>query len=371
MEKKVCGQRLLALDVLRGITIVGMILVNNPGSYTEVFAPLQHAAWNGLTPTDLVFPFFMFMMGISIYFSLRKFDFQFSFRVMGKILKRTVLLFLIGLGLNWLYTFSWDHLRILGILQRLAICYGVGATIVLLLNHRYLPYFIMLLLVGYGGVLLTGSGFEYNEVNVLAKVDAFLLTPAHMYNDHGLDPEGVLSTCSAIAHVLLGFWVAWLVWGRSIVESQANRLYLQLITLFLCGVILTFSGFLCSYGCPINKKVWSPTFVLTTCGLASSLLACLIWAIDVKCYKRWTIFFKVFGVNPLFMYVFASVLAVLLGSLLLPVGDSCVSLHDYAFRLFQGFLNDKTASLLYALVFVGLNWSVGYLLYRCRIIIKL
>lgn len=121
MGKKVFGQRLLALDVLRGITIVGMILVNNPGSYTEVFAPLQHAVWNGLTPTDLVFPFFMFMMGGSIYFSLRKFDFQFSLRVMGKILKRTVLLFLIGLGLNWLYAFSWDHLRILGVLQRLAI----------------------------------------------------------------------------------------------------------------------------------------------------------------------------------------------------------------------------------------------------------
>lgn len=348
-----------------------MILVNNPGSYTEVFAPLQHAAWNGLTPTDLVFPFFMFMMGLSTYLSLQKFDFHPSTKVIGKILKRTVLIFLIGLGLNWLYTFSWDHLRILGVLQRLAICYGVGATIALLLNHRYIPYLIMLLLVGYGGVLLTGAGFEYNETNVLAKVDSFLLTPAHMYNDHGLDPEGILSTCPAIAHVLLGFWVGWLVWGHRTEVGSANRLSSQLITLFVCGVVLTFTGFLCSYGCPINKKVWSPTFVLTTCGLASSLLAWLIWVIDVKGYKRWTIFFRVFGVNPLFMYVCASALSILLGSVLLPVGDSGLSLHDYAFLQLQAFLNDETASLLYALLFVGLNWCVGYVLYRRHIIIKL
>lgn len=371
MGKTSHNQRLLALDILRGITIAGMILVNNPGSYSQVFAPLQHAVWNGLTPTDLVFPFFMFIMGISTYLSLQKFDFHPSARVIGKILKRTALIFLIGLGLNCLYTFSWDYLRILGVLQRLALCYGVVATIALFLNHRYIPYLIVLLLVGYSCILWVGSGFEYNGMNILSKVDTCLLTPAHMYSDQGLDPEGILSTCPAIAHVLLGFWVGELLLGRKYGEYQTSCLSLQIINLFLCGTILTFLGFLFSYGCPINKKVWSPTFVLTTCGLASSLLALLIWVIDVKGYKRWTTFFRVFGVNPLFMYVFASALAIILGSVMLPVDDIGLSLHDYMFQQLQCFLNGKSASLLYALLFVWLNWCVGYVLYRCHIIIKL
>ena len=169
INKPSSKQRLLALDILRGITIAGMILVNDPGSWSYVYAPLQHAEWDGLTPTDLVFPFFMFMMGISTYISLRKYDFRFSADAGRKILKRTVVIFAIGLGINWLQcafatwhalattdlsigerllesVWCWENLRILGVMQRLALCYGAASIIAITVKHRYIPYLIATLL---------------------------------------------------------------------------------------------------------------------------------------------------------------------------------------------------------------------------------
>lgn len=376
------SKRLLALDVLRGITIAGMIMVNNPGSWSYVYAPLQHAPWIGLTPTDLVFPFFMFIMGISTYISLRKYNFEFSHSAALKILKRTVVIFAIGLGIAWFSLlcrtgdfFPFAHIRILGVMQRLALCYGATAIIALVMKHKYIPYLIAFLLVGYFIILVTGNGFAYNDTNILSIVDRAVLGEAHMYKDNGIDPEGVLSTIPSIAHVLIGFCVGKLllsVQPDSTANSRLSTLNSQLIKLFLVGTILTFAGFLLSYGCPISKKIWSPTFAIVTCGLASSFLALLVWIIDVKGYTKWSRFFESFGVNPLFIYVTGAVLSILLGSITFTYGGETISLHGYIYNIvLRPLLGDYPGSLVFALLFVTLNWCIGYILYKKKIYIKI
>lgn len=394
MNSPKTNKRLLALDILRGVTIAGMILVNNPGSWGHIYAPLRHAEWIGLTPTDLVFPFFMFIMGISTYISLKKYNFEFSHAAALKILKRTIVIFIIGMAISWFSRFcyywssapedlsfgenlwasvwTFDRMRILGVMQRLALCYGATAIIALTLKHRYIPYLIVTLLLGYFILLIFGNGFAYNETNILSIVDRAILTPAHMYKDNGIDPEGVLSTIPAIAHVLLGFYVGRLMLDGNKSEDRASFLNSQLITLFLAGVILTFSGFLLSYGCPISKKIWSPTFVLVTCGLASSFLALLIWIIDVKGYKKWCTFFESFGVNPLFMYVLGGVLSILFGSISFPWDGGSISIHGFLYnKLLTPVLGELNGSLAYALLFVAINWCIGYQLYKRKIYIKI
>ena len=193
-----------------------------------------------------------------------------------------------------------------------------------------------------------------------------------MYKDNGIDPEGLLSTIPSIAHVLLGFCVGRMMLDSNRAESREALLNSHLINLFLVGAILTFAGFLLSYGCPINKKIWSPTFVLTTCGLASSFLALLIWIIDVKGYKKWCTFFEAFGVNPLFMYVLGGVLSILFGSISFPWGDGSISIHGFLYKIvLMPIFGETGGSLAYALLFVAINWCIGYQLYKRKIYIKI
>jgi predicted acyltransferase len=384
------SSRLLSLDILRGITIAGMIMVNNPGSWSFVYTPLGHAAWNGLTPTDLVFPFFMFIMGISTFISLRKFNFEFNKPTLQKILKRTIVIFLIGLGLGWLSlsfrTYhqlsgeesgfldiffksitNFENIRILGVMQRLAITYGATALIAILVKHKYIPYIIIVTLIGYFLLLVFGNGFEFSENNIIALLDKALIGAKHMYVDNGviLDPEGLLSTIPAICHVLTGFCC-----GELLLSTKDN--YERINRLFIIGTIMTFFGFLLSYGCPINKKIWSPTFAIATCGLAAILLALLIWIIDIKGHKKWSIFFESFGVNPLFIYVAAGVFSILLGSTLFMYDGSLISIKNFIYKIcLQPYLGDYFGSLVYALLFVGFNWVIGNILYKKKIYIKI
>ncbi|MEG2573128.1 MAG: DUF5009 domain-containing protein, partial [Bacteroides sp.] len=376
------NQRLLALDVLRGITIAGMIMVNNPGSWGYIYAPLEHASWNGLTPTDLVFPFFMFIMGVSTYISLRKYNFEFTTSAALKIVKRTVIIFAIGLAIAWLSlsfrtyysladaglvfwdrlaqaTTNFEHLRILGVMPRLALCYGATALIAILVKHKYIPWIIFVTLLGYFFLLLFGHGFEQSEQSIISIVDRAVLGINHMYQDAGLpiDPEGLLSTLPSICHVLIGF-----LCGEALMSTKDNDKRIQ--SLFIVGTILTLSGFLLSYGCPINKKIWSPTFVMTTCGLASSFLAILIWIIDIKGYKAWSRFFESFGVNPLFMYVMGAILSILLGNIRFDYMGEAIALKNYLYSvLLQPYLGDYFGSFAFAILFVCFNWIIGYVLY--------
>ncbi len=390
MIQQTTSNRLLSLDILRGITIAGMILVNNPGSWGSVYAPLQHAEWNGLTPTDLIFPFFMFIMGISTYISLRKFNFEYSKATVQKIIKRTVVIFLIGLGLAWFgLSFStfrdlsedglgfferlfqsitnFEHIRILGVMQRLAITYGITSLIAVVVKHKYIPYIIVVTLSAYFLLLLFGNGFEFSENNIISVVDRGILGVNHLYKDAGvaIDPEGLLSTIPATCHVLVGF-----LCGKILMEVKDNQV--RITRLFIIGTILTFMGFLLNYGCPINKKIWSPTFVLATCGLASSFLALLIWIIDIKGYKKWSVFFESFGVNPLFIYVLAGVLSILTGNITFTYHGENISLHGFIYdQVLQPYLGDYLSSLVFALLFVTVTWFVGNILYKRKIYIKI
>lgn len=380
-------KRMKSLDVLRGLTIAGMILVNTPGTWSYIYGPLKHAEWNGLTPTDLVFPFFMYMMGVSMFISLRKFDFKLHKDLVHKILKRTFLIFIIGSALYgfggfmfslnsafhteqlsetpWQVAFaSFADLRILGVLQRLALCYGIGSFIVCLVCQRFIPYLIGLLLVGYYLLLATCNGFIYGPENILSMVDLNVLGVNHIYNDHGIDPEGVLSTIPAIAHVLIGFCIGKVCIEVKEASEKMNRLYLY-------GFLLMMVGFLFMNICPLNKKIWSPTFVLVTCGLATSLLATLYWFIDVHATKFSQHFatpFEVFGVNSLFSYVLSQFLCVIFDT----IPWNTVSIHGSFYGALSAVFGDNSfSSMLYALLFVVLIWAMSYVLYRKKIYIKL
>ena len=385
---KTNNQRLLALDVLRGITISGMIMVNNSGNWETTYAPLKHAVWNGLTPTDLVFPFFMFIMGVSSYISLKKYGFEYSRPAIWKIVKRTCVIFAIGLAIAWFSMFcgkwnsladgsvpflsrlgqsvwTFDHLRILGVLQRLALSYGFVAIIALFMKHKYIPYLIASLLVAYILILVFGNGYEYSETSILYIVDRAVLGVNHMYANNIIEPEGILSTIPSIAHVLIGFCVGkWLFSEKDIRE--------KMLRLFLLGTVLAFSGYLLTFGLPINKKIWSPTFVLVTCGLASSLLASLIWVIDVKDHKKWGHFFEAFGVNPLFMYVVAEVFSIILDSIQFTYQGVTTSVQEFIYKaILQPVFGDYLGSLVFALLFVCVVWLSGYVLYKKKIYIKI
>ena len=384
------SKRLLALDVMRGITIAGMILVNNPGSWGHIYAPLEHAEWNGLTPTDLVFPFFMFIMGVSTYFSLKKYDFRCTSASLWKVIRRAVLIYLIGIALAWFgmtvrglfnektlaeAALNFDRIRLLGVLPRLGICYGIGAICALLIKGRALILTVCAILVIYSVLLICGNGYDFSDSNIISIVDHKVLGENHIYRstigDVSLkfDPEGLLSTLPSVAHMLIGF-----ICGGIIVRIKDNRDRINL--LFIIGTCLTFCGFLLSYGLPINKKIWSPTFVLTTCGMASSLLALLIWIIDMKGYKRWSRFFEVFGVNPLFLFCLSGVMAILMGAIKVPYAASesgVTSLQGWIYRvlLVPTFGDETFASLIFAILFVMLNWFIGLPLYKKKIYIKL
>ena len=355
------NNRLLSLDILRGITVAGMILVNN--GWGESFEMLGHAAWNGMTPCDLVFPFFLFIMGISCYLSLVKSEFKPTPKVVRRIVKRTVLLFAIGLFINWFDNaiegdlLCFGHLRIWAVMQRIALCYGIVSLFALFCNHRYTIPVVIVLLAVYTAILIFGNGYaEDASVNILARVDLQLFGYDHLYHKSPVDPEGLLGTISSVAHVLLGFYCGKLIRQKEAVSDKV-------IALFVVGTILVIGGYLLSYGLPLNKHIWSPSYVMVTCGLASLLQAFLMYIIDIQKKSNWTTFFHVFGVNALALYVSSELLAILLGNL--GVSETVYNaIHSVIPPL-------KWASLAYALYFVALNFAIGYVLYRKKIYIKL
>lgn len=395
MYMKQQPKRLLSLDVLRGITIAGMIMVNNPGTWGTMYAPLKHAQWDGLTPTDLVFPFFMFIMGVSTFLSLSKFNFQCSADFLKKLIKRSAIIFLIGMAIGWFSivcystfnigdttqtmwqrfvsnVFPYERIRILGVMQRLSLSYFFASLIIVTVPMKHIVKVIAGILVSYFLILFFGNGFVLSEDNIIAVVDRAVLGVNHMYKETlpdgariAFDPEGLLSTIPCVAHVLIGFMCGKLMKDNPDINAKVEKL-------LLWGTFMAFGGMLLSYGCPINKKIWSPTYVLVTCGFASQLLGILIWIIDIKGKNKWSVFFETFGVNPLFMYVMGGFLAILFGSIRFWSGDEIVSIKGFIFNAFQSFSPDVYfASFLYSVFFVAINWLIGSYLYRHKIYIKI
>lgn len=366
------SRRLISLDVLRGITISLMILVNTPGSWSYVYAPLRHAKWHGCTPTDLVFPFFLFIVGVSIWFSFKKYDTKLLKVTLLKILKRTVIIFLLGFILNLYPFFNFDGVRVMGVLQRIAIAYGIGSVLCLSFKRDQLLMILGMILLGYWALLYFGSGLNpYSlEDNVVRQFDLFLFGENHVYKGFGIpfDPEGLLSTIPAVGSVIIGYLV-----GQTI--SLKLSTVLKIRKLLMHGVLLVALGVVWGFVFPINKALWTSSYVLYTGGLGILLLAFLIFVIDLKGYSKWAMPFVHFGTNPLFIYVFSGLyVKTIIYLIKIPTDNMEAKLNGYQYlfnNIFSPLAGNMNGSLMFALSHIIVFWGICYLLYKNKIFIKI
>jgi predicted acyltransferase len=375
--------RMLSLDAFRGMTVAGMVLVNNPGTWSAIYSPLEHAPWHGWTPTDLVFPFFLFIVGVSITLALgRRAESAGSKRdLYVKIVRRAVIIFALGLFLAAFpfYNFTThtvidlSALRIPGVLQRIAVCYLFASVIFLNTDWRKQIYVVAGLLLAYWALMALvpvpgfGAGLlDSKEGNLAAYVDRAVLGLNHMWKQAKVyDPEGILSTLPAIATTLCGVLTGHLLRSRrSGVEKVA--------AMFVAGSACVVAGWAWNYWFPVNKALWTSSYVMLTAGMALQLLACCYWLIDIKGYRRWSLPFVIFGTNALAVFFLTGLFAKLLGIIKLTGADGkSVSLQSVIFtNLFASWAAPINASLAFALCFVLLWLGLMAILYRRGIFIK-
>jgi len=356
--------RFVALDVLRGLIIALMILVNTPGSWSHVYSPLLHAAWDGFTFADIVFPGFLFIVGAAMAFSLKHASLNRA--MLLKIGKRSLILFGCGLLLNWLGRWDLAELRIPGVLQRIALCYLLASLLILTLSHRGLWLAALGLLVGYFAILhLSDEPFSLQH-NIVRTVDLALLGEQHLYHGFGLafDPEGLLSCLPATVNVLLGFLVA-----RGLQQQTASQ-GLRALLLLSGGLLL--AALLLHFSWPVNKPLWSGSYALLSSGLLVLLLALLVYVLDVKQWLAWSEPLRIYGTNPLFIYMLSWVWTVCIDRLwLVGDGEQAQSIYALGYQALAQLFPAQFASLVFALIHVGLFWLVSWELYRRRIFIKI
>jgi len=364
--------RLVSLDAFRGLTIAGMILVNNPGSWAHVYPPLRHAEWHGCTPTDLIFPFFLFIVGVSIVLSQsrQREGGAGQSQLRRKILRRTALIFALGLFLNAFPRFDLGSLRCFGVLQRIALTYGAAALIVLYAGRRVQAGIAGGLLLGYWALMTLvpvpgfGAGDLGLEGNLAAWLDRTLLA-GHTWREL-YDPEGLLSTIPAVATVLIGVATGYLLQSKRAPEQIVNRLF-----------VLGWAGILSGAGWglvfPVNKALWTSSYVLLTAGAALELLALCYWLIEVRGGARWARPAILFGLNPLAIFVGSGLLVKLLIRIPMTAGgESPTSLYTWLYRqLFVPWAGEMNGSLAFAVANVLFWLGVAAVLYRRRIFIKI
>jgi len=389
-------ERYHSLDVFRGATVALMILVNNPGSWGHIFPPLDHAEWHGCTPTDLVFPFFLFAVGNAMAFVIPRLQQTGNDGLFwGKVLKRFALIFLIGLFLNWSPFIKWSGdqlvfkswvdptnpdvgIRLLGVLQRIAICY-LFASIIAYYTKPKLTFYIgtvILLLYWWMTYAFGNPADPYSLKGFFGtQIDINLLGKAHVYKGEGVpfDPEGLISAISAIVQVLFGYMI-----GLYIREKGKN--FEMLSNLFVAGAIFIFAGFAWDMAFPINKKIWTSSYVVYTTGLAIMVLGVFIYLLEFKNAKgAWSRFFDVFGKNPLFIFVMSGFLPRVLGLIRIPGWQDANGKMNYhsPFSWFYEHVckiilpNDpRIGSLVYAICMVAMYWFLAWILDRKKIYIK-
>ncbi|HEY4287858.1 MAG TPA: heparan-alpha-glucosaminide N-acetyltransferase domain-containing protein [Puia sp.] len=370
------GQRLQSLDVFRGLTMFLMIIVNTQGSGAVPYRQLMHADWNGFTLTDLVFPSFLFAMGNALVFAISKGRGQPKSELLRRIVKRSLLIFLVGLALSW-YTsmhFTADgiafvgpaHLRILAVLQRLALCYGLAGLLAVYIRPGGLWVCAVVLLLVYWILLyLGGSGGQpYGETtNLVRLIDLRVLGTAHMYREHGLlfDPEGLLSTLPATVNVIAGYLT-----GQYLLKKGRDVAVVQWLS--VVGVFVLGAGLLWSLQFPINKKLWTSSFVLVTTGIDLLCMAMLFYWVEMRQWKGGVSFFTVLGKNPLFVYIFSNLLLIFL---IWPVGGDTIGVDWINAVIFQRLAPGPLGSLLFALAFALLCWVVAWWMDRKKIYLRL
>jgi predicted acyltransferase len=355
--------RLVSLDVFRGITIAGMVLVNNPGTWSSIYWPLEHAAWHGWTPTDLVFPFFLFIVGVSITlaFARRVEEGTVKRDLYLKVIKRTAIIFGLGLFLNGFPYFQLGTIRIAGVLQRIAICYLIASLIFLTTKARTQFLIAVALLIVYCLVMTRFAAPGYapgdltKEGSIASFIDRVLLGPHIWRQGKVYDPEGLLSTFPAVATTLSGILTGhWL-------RSERPRIE-KVVGMFVAGAVCLVLGWAWNPFFPINKALWTSSYVLFTAGLALQFLALCYWLIDIKGYRRWAWPFEVFGVNALALFVGTALMVKLMALL---------KIHGWIFRnVFLSWATPINASLAYAIAFILLWLFLMWLLYRKRVFIK-
>lgn len=419
------NQRYYSLDVFRGATVALMILVNNPGTWSHIYNPLEHAPWHGLTPTDLVFPFFLFAVGNAMAFVMPRLEAAGSSVFWRKVIKRTLLIFAIGLFLNWWPFARWQNnellingwtwvnaegrvfgVRILGVLQRIALCYFFASIIVYYLKAKgaFLAGLIMLLL--YWLLCILGNPADpYSLTGWFGTdIDKALLGEVHMYRGeqfngkpYVFDPEGLMSTIPAIVQVILGYLVGdyILKMGKQhqvIGQTQPSKetaqqgadnrlpvLYRTLTGLFIAAMALLFAGYAWGLSFPVNKKIWTSSYVILTTGMAICVLATLIYAIEVKGVRGWwTRFFDVFGKNALFVFALSAFLPKGLRLIRIPNGTNAAGqplyispwnwIYERVYKFIPG--DPEIGSLAFALTVILLMWAICYWMDKKRIYIK-
>lgn len=384
-----------SLDIFRGATVCLMILVNNPGSWSNIFGPLKHAKWHGLTPTDLVFPFFLFAVGNAMGFVIPRLKEQGDAAFWKKVIKRTLIIFGIGLFLNW-YPFvrnadgnfefiQWVNpddptkgVRILGVLQRIALCYFFASIIVYYLRPKAAWFVSLLMLLVYWAICLAGNPADPYSLQGWYgnRIDRAILGVAHMYKGEGVpfDPEGLLSTIPAIIQVVFGYFAGMYIknnGGRVATPLQENpAIYKMLSGLFVAGVGFLVAGYCWDTVFPVNKKIWTSSYVVYVNGLAIITIATMIYMVEVKKVKGFlSRFFEVFGKNPLFIFALSAFLPKT--AALFKSADGTTP-WNWLYRkvLIHTPGAPQNGSLLYAICIIIFMWAICWWLDKKRIYIK-
>jgi len=371
------SQRFLSLDVFRGMTVCFMIIVNTPGNGHTTYSPFLHAQWHGFTPTDLVFPSFLFAVGNAMSFVMPRWENISQSMVVWRILKRAALIFLLGYLMYWfpffkldkdhyIISFPFAETRVLGVLQRIALAYAFAALLIYYLKPKAALIITCAILILYWIVaaypFIEGEDPLSLTGNIGSKLDKWLMGDKHLYHGEGIpfDPEGWLSTLPAIGNVVGGFLVG------SFIQKKGKS-YEALTKLLLAGCALMCIAYFWDLVFPINKKLWTSSFVLYTVGLDCIILSAIIYVIDFLGKKRWTYFFEVFGKNPLFIYLLSELLVV--GLYMIAVGNK-VSLFSWIYKNIFSKAGAYFGSLLFAISYMLICWLVGYWLDKRKIYVR-
>lgn len=370
------GRRFVTLDVFRGMTLFLMIIVNTQGSGAVPFAPFLHSEWNGCTLTDLVFPSFLFAVGNALAFVRQKWGSQPDRMVLYKIGKRTLLIFLTGYLLTWYCTMHWSsgHLvfadfhdtRIMAVLQRIALCYGITAAMAKYLKPGWVLGSAVFLLLGYWIILyIFGEpGLAYSETgNAVRQADLLILGEKHMYRENGIifDPEGLLSTLPASVNVMAGYLT-----GIFLIKNGKSRSVLY--KLLMTGILLVGLGLLWSIYFPLNKKLWTSSYVLYTTGIDLLVIGILLYGIEIRHWKKIVHFFVVLGRNPLFIYVLSNLMLILMIWQITP-DKPFIDWINMGF--FQKIAPGAMGSLLFATAFAMFCWWIAWLMDKWKIYVRI
>lgn len=363
--------RLISLDAFRGLTIAGMILVNNPGAWTHIYMPLRHAEWHGWTPTDLIFPYFLFIVGVAIPFSFRrrlKAGAETS-DLMRHVVRRSLILIGLGIAMRAIPSFDWGTMRLYGVLQRIGLVYLGAAAAYLYLDRRGRAATGVLLLLGYWAAMMLvpvpgyGAGDLSPDGNLAAWIDRIVM-PGRLWQNTW-DPEGLLSTLPAIVTALLGIVTGEWLQGRQNEEAKTRGLLIS-------GVVLTGMGLVWGLVFPINKNLWTSSYVVFTAGTALLLLGLLYWLIDVRRMRGlWHTWMVVYGMNAIAVFVASGMLTKTLVRIRVDGGDG-TSLYNWIYEtVFRSWAGDINGSLAFAVSYVAFWLTMMWFLHARRIYVKI